>query len=74
LVGAREQIRGLIDEITLEPHVDELRIVLKGNLSGMLRLAENSKRPSETDDLPDPIKLVAGARNRLHWEFCWAAA
>jgi len=41
------------------------RIILKGNLAGMLRLAQENKRPSETDDLLDQIQLVAGARNPL---------
>ena len=61
LTAAREAIRGLIDEVSLEPHGDRLRIILKGNLAGMLRLAHESKRPSETDDLLDQILLVAGA-------------
>ena len=60
-VDARERIRGLIDEILLKPKGDQLSIVLKGNLAGMLRLAQNNKRPSETDDLLDQIQLVAGA-------------
>jgi site-specific DNA recombinase len=58
--GARERIRGLIDEISLEPQEDRLGIVLKGNLAGMLRLAQDNKRPSETDGLLDQIQLVAG--------------
>jgi site-specific DNA recombinase len=61
LAGAREAIRGLIDEVSLEPVGDELRIILKGNLAGMLRLAHENKRPSETDDLLDQKLLVAGA-------------
>src|SRR5262245_25740815 len=65
-VGAREQVRGLIDEISLEPRGDRLGIVLKGNLAGMLRLAQNNKRPSETDDLLEQIQLVAGARNQRY--------
>jgi len=73
-VGARERIRGLIDEISLVPQENRLGIGLKGNLAGMLRLAQNNKRPSETDDLLDQIQLVAGARNHLNLEFVWAAA
>ena len=46
-----EVIRGLIDEVSLEPEGDHLRIIQKGNLAGMLRLAQQNKRPSETDDL-----------------------
>jgi len=47
--------------------------VLKGNLEGMLRLAKNDKRPSETDDLFDQIKLVAGARNQRYLQL-WSGA
>jgi hypothetical protein len=47
-VGARERIRGLIDEISLAPQQDRLAIVLKGNPAGMLRPAQNNNRPSET--------------------------
>ena len=57
----REAIQGLIDGITLEPDGEQMRITLKGNLAGMLRLAQQNKRPSETDDLLDQIMLVAGA-------------
>jgi site-specific DNA recombinase len=74
LAGAREAIRGLIDEVALEPDGGQLRIVLKGNLAGMLRLAQDNARPSETDDLVDQIMLVAGARNQLYLEFTWTAA
>jgi len=51
----------LIDEVSLEPDGDRLRIVVKGNLAGMLRLAQNDKRPSETDDLLDQTLLFPGA-------------
>jgi hypothetical protein len=34
LAGAREAIRGLIEEVSLEPAGDQLRIILKGNLAG----------------------------------------
>jgi hypothetical protein len=60
LAGAREAIRGLIDEVSLEPAGDQLRIVLKGNLAGMLRLAQENKRPSETDDLLDQYSWLRG--------------
>lgn len=72
LAGAREAIRQLIDEVTLEPEGDQ-RIVLKGNLAGMLRLAQQNKRPSETDGLLDQIVLVAGARN-LRYLQLWSGA
>ena len=73
LAGAREAIRGLIDEVSLEPDGDHLRIILKGNLAGLLRLAQENKRPSETDDLLDQIQLVAGARNQ-HYLQLWRPA
>ena len=53
--------RRLLDTIMLEPQADHLRIVLKGNLAGMLRLAQENKRPSEIDDLLDQVQVVAGA-------------
>jgi hypothetical protein len=74
IVGARDAIRGLLDAVCLEPDGNHLRIVLKGNLAGMLRLAQKTKRSSETDDLLDQILLVAGARNPLDLEFAWSAA
>ena len=40
----------------------------------MLRLAQEDKMPSETDDLLDQILLVAGARNHQYLEFAWTAA
>jgi hypothetical protein len=45
--GARERILGLMDEISLQPQEDRLGIVLKGNLAGTLRLAQDNKSPSE---------------------------
>jgi site-specific DNA recombinase len=58
---AHEAIRGLIDAIALEPDGAQLRIILKGNLAGMLTVARDKKRPSETDDLLHQVQLVAGA-------------
>ena len=55
------RLAALIDEVSLEPDGDRLRIVLKGNLAGMLRLPQNDKRPSETDDLLDQTLLFPGA-------------
>jgi site-specific DNA recombinase len=71
---AHEAIRALIDAIALEPDGDQLRIILKGNLAGLLTVARDKKRPSETDDLIDQILLVAGARNHLDLEFPWTVA
>ena len=61
LSDARAAIRGLLDAVILEPNGDQLRSVLKGNLAGMLRLAQENKRPSEIDDLLDQVQVVAGA-------------
>jgi hypothetical protein len=71
---ATEALRGLIDAIILTPTDGELRIELKGNLAAMLSAAINAKRSRETGDLSLQVEMVAGARNQLHWEFCWAAA
>jgi hypothetical protein len=51
----------LIDEVFLEPAGDQLRILLKGNLAGMLRVAQENKRPSETDDLSDQYCCCGGS-------------
>jgi hypothetical protein len=72
--GAREAIRALIEVILLEPDGDELKITLRGDLAGMLSAARDSKRSPETGDLLVQIKLVAGARNKLYRQLCWAAA
>ena len=52
---------------------NELRIELKGDLAAMLSAAQNAKRSPE-GDLSLQIAMVAGARNHLNLEFCWAAA
>jgi hypothetical protein len=72
----------------LTPDGYELRIELQGNLAAMLRAAEaqgagksmrvgglwlDGARPPDDDDLVQ-IMVVAGARNQLYLEFCWAAA
>jgi site-specific DNA recombinase len=59
--GAVDAIRGLVDAIVLEPDGDQLKVLLKGNLAGMLGAALDSKRSPETGDLLVQIKLVAGA-------------
>jgi hypothetical protein len=50
-----------------------LKITLEGDLAGMLSAARDSKRSPDTGDLLQ-IKLVAGARNKLYRQLCWAAA
>ena len=58
----------------LEPDGERLNITLKGDLAGMLSAARDSKRSPDTGDLLVQIKLVAGARNELYRQLCWAAA
>ena len=71
---AMEALRGLIDAIVLSPAEDGLRIELKGNLAAMLGATVQSKRSPETGDLLLQVSLVAGARNKLYRQLCWAAA
>ena len=73
-LGATTAIRGLIEAILLEPDGEQLRITLKGDLAGMLSAGRDSKRSPDTGDLLVQIKLVAGARNKLYRQLCWAAA
>ena len=58
--SAVEAIRALIETILLEPDGDELKIMLKGDLAGMLSAARDTKRSPDTGDLLVQIKLVAG--------------
>ena len=60
--------------IVLTPDQGELRIELKGNLAAMLGAAQNAKRSPETGDLSLQVVMVAGARNKLYRQLCWAAA
>ena len=56
-----EVIRSLIDEIVLTPVQGKLRVDLKGDLAGLLRLAQDAKNPaSENKDGIAQVKLVAG--------------
>jgi site-specific DNA recombinase len=63
---AAELFRTRVDQVTLVPENSELRIVLRGNLAGILRFAANKKNPgflSETgalDSLLSQGSLVAG--------------
>lgn len=71
---ASETLRGLIDSIVLMPEKGQLRIELRGNLAAMLTVAQQTKRSPETGDLSMPVQMVAGARNKLYRQLCWAAA
>ncbi|MGH1587571.1 hypothetical protein ACRBEV_03475 [Methylobacterium phyllosphaerae] len=42
---AAELFRTLVDQVTLVPENGELRIVLRGDLAGILRFAANTKNP-----------------------------
>jgi site-specific DNA recombinase len=59
--GAATAIRALVEAIVLEPDGERLKIMLKGDLAGMLSAARDSKRSPDTGDLMVQIKLVAGA-------------
>jgi hypothetical protein len=55
-------------------HESRLEIELKGNLAAMLSAVQNATRSPKTADLELQIAMVAGARNRLYRQLCWAAA
>ena len=57
---AAEILRDLIEEIILTPDNGELRLDLKGELAGILRLASGSRKPVARGDGLEQIKLVAG--------------
>jgi len=68
---AAELIRGLIEEITLTPVIDEktgkttLSVSIKGHLAGILSMALNANKPLDESDLRvESVKMVAGARNQ----------
>ena len=60
-IEASDTLRGLIESIVLTPEKDQLRIELRGNLAGMLTVAQQTKRSPETGNLSLPVQLVAGA-------------
>jgi len=72
--GAADAIRGLIEAILLEPDDGRLKITLKGDLTGMLSAARDSKRSPDTGDLLVQIKLVAGACNQRYLQLWRGAA
>ena len=63
-VEASDALRGLIDEITLDPQGDRLQITLKGNLAGMLRIAAKNGQVQ---------LLVAGACSQRYLQL-WSGA
>jgi hypothetical protein len=73
---ATEALRGLVDAIVLAPDQagEALQIELRGNLAAMLGATVQTKRSPETGDLSLQVQMVAGARNKLYRQLCWAAA
>ncbi len=53
-------LRSLIDAIVLVPEGGELKIELRGDLAGILRVAANRRSPSVTDRLLSQFEMVAG--------------
>ena len=60
---AMSTIRSLIDRIVLVPEAGALRVDLCGEIAGILRLRDQSKKPTEISGGLSQLKLVAGARN-----------
>ena len=65
-----------MDAIVLTPDQggETIQIDLRGNLAAMFVATVQTKRSSESDDLSLQVSMVAGARNQLNLDFCWAAA
>lgn len=77
---AAEILRTLIDAIVLTPEDSELSIYLKGDLAGILTLAQNKTKPlakvaKGPDHLAQQVSLVAGTQHSLctfcHQRFAW---
>lgn len=65
---ARELVRGLVDEIRLVPEYRKLRIEVRGELGGILRLVAGARNSNgadwEVDALCSQIKMDAGTRSQ----------
>jgi site-specific DNA recombinase len=60
---AFDVVRSLVEEVRIIPTGDEITIELRGELAGILALAETAKMgSSSTQDEALQIKMVAGAR------------
>ena len=58
----RQLIHGLIDEVRLVPENGGLRIVLSGELAGILSLCDSKKKPASSyEERAEQIQMVAGA-------------
>ena len=67
---ALDILRSLIDAIVLVPEGRELKIELRGDLAGILKVAANEKSPSGTDGLVSQVEMVAGTRNHRRHTVC----
>ena len=60
---AFEVVRGLVEEVRIIPAEGEVTIELRGELAGILAVAETAKKGSTShQDKALQIKMVAGAR------------
>lgn len=59
-------LRSLIDAIVLVPEGSELKIELRSDLAGILKVAANEKSPSEMDGLVSQVEMVAGTCNQRY--------
>ena len=58
--AAREQVRGLVDEIRLVPDDGALRVEIRRELAAILRLAEGTRNGLATAGVVRQVKMVAG--------------
>ena len=63
-----QHIRALVDKIMLRPEAGALRVDLKGELAGILAIAQSKAAAPGvwSGRLVEQVKMVAGARNRLY--------
>ena len=57
---AIEILRSLVDAVVLVPRHGELKIELRGDLGGILQVAENEGSPSFVNGLRSQVEMVAG--------------
>ncbi len=58
--AAPEQLRDLVEEITLEPEEGRLRVQVRGELGAILRIADAALASGEAERKIRQIKMVAG--------------
>ena len=64
--------RSKVEELAAALRREDTRLEASEMLRG-LTAAQQTKRSPETGDLQVPMKMVAGGRNHLNLDFCWAA-